>query len=156
MANQYTELAAMPSTELGEILGGLTSTQRDYLLFRAMGTTDMEARKILKISVDRLYGWKKSGLFYQKYRIIEESEEQWAKDAVLMFFDANLPFVVWELLQICYSGSEKSAYDKPHKDKERAIEFFLKELCGISRNVAKSYNFEQFLVELKDENNRRE
>lgn len=141
----------MVQQSLEEVVAGLTSTQRDYLLMRAMGCSSDEARHLTKVNTDRLHNWRRaSPLFVSKVEIIESSDGLWAKDALTTFLDVNLPFIVHELLEICFSGSDKSSYDKPSKDKEKAIEFYLRDLCGVSKAVKKVYNFERFLIELKD------
>lgn len=142
----------MLQQSLEEVVAGLTSIQRDYLLMRAMGCCNDEARHLLKIDTDRLQNWKKvSPLFLSKFAIIEASDGQWAKDALTIYLDINLPFIVHELLEICFSGSIRSSYDRPSKDKEKAIEFYLRDLCGVSKAVKKVYNFERFLIEMKKE-----
>ena len=73
----------MLQQSLEEVVAGLTSIQRDYLLMRAMGCCNDEARHLLKIDTDRLQNWKKvSPLFLSKFAIIEASDGQWAKDAL--------------------------------------------------------------------------
>ena len=139
----------IPSVE--QLVEGLTSTQRDYLLMRAMGCSSDEARNILHINTDRLHNWKRSSpLFAAKLQTMEHSDGQWARDALTIYLDINLPFVVHELLEICFSGSGRGLYEKPHKDKEKAIEFYLRDLCGVSKAVKKAYNFEHFLLELSN------
>ena len=132
------------------VIAGLTKEQRDYLLMLAMGCSNVDARRLSNVSEAQVRSWRRSELFCQKENSIEASEGEWKRDSLSIYLDTKLPFVVGELLTICMSGNNGG---KPHKDKEKAIEFYLKELCGVSRAIAKSTNFEHFIIEMRREEN---
>lgn len=141
---ETTEVANTNRTLEG-LLSGLTHDQRDYLTFVAMKCDVVKARKLANISDSSVTGWRKSEDFCLKEMIVERGEL--STEALDLYLDSKLPYVINELLGICLSGQDG---EKPHKDKEKAIEFFLKDLCGVSKHVSKEMGFYRFLEERKE------
>lgn len=134
--------------DLDAVVAGLPREQREYLLVKAMGCGDSDSRKLSLVTKSQVDGWRKHDYFSSKETAIESSEGSWSRDALSVFLDGKLPYVIGELLGIIMSGADG---ERPHKDKEKAIEFYLKELCGVSKAVKASTNFEHFIIEMRRE-----
>lgn len=132
-------------TSLESLLSGLNHNQREYLTLIAMNCDVVKARNLVNISDSTITGWRKSDDFCLKEMIVEKGDMN--SEALTVYLDSKLPYVMHELVSICLSGGNG---DKPHKDKEKAIEFFLKDLCGVSKHVNKEMGFYRFLEERKE------
>jgi len=139
-----TDLVAQQNIE--SVMAGLPKEQRDYLLMRAMGCSVPDSRKLAVVTKNQVRSWRGNEWFCQKEAIVEASEGSWVRDSLSIYLDDQLPFVVSQLLSIILSGENG---ERPHKDKEKAIEFYLKELCGVSKAVRTSTNFEHFVIEMR-------
>ena len=139
-----TELAVLTHKTLSEILSTTTEFQKSFLILKALGSDDHEAKRITGAATSTHLTWKTDERFTKA--LAEIYNGNYRAEAIEMFLDVNLPSVLGELLLICKSGMDG---ERPHKDKERAIEFYLKELCGVSKHVEKSMSIAQILMQVQ-------
>ena len=139
------EFALVEDTDLKIATKNFTKLQRDFLCFKAMGSKDGDARHQAGVAESTLREWKKDELFLNTYSLVGMGAHK--TEGIEVWLDNQLPVVFSELMNIIGSGSDGN---RAHKDKERAIEFFLKELCGISKHTEKSVSLAKLLVEYKE------
>lgn len=130
---------------LESLIEDATPLQRNFLILKAMGSDDSEAKRIADVSQRTLQYWQDDERFLSISAAVAIGDHK--AEAIEMFLDHNLPSVLGELLLICTSGKNG---ERPHKDKERAIEFYLKDLCGISKHTDKSMSIAKILLEVQD------
>lgn len=143
MEGEYT-LISPPS--LKEALESFGTKQRNFLCFKAMGSDDGEARILASVPESTLRDWKSNELFLNAYNLTAAGDYRTA--AIDIWLDAQLPTVLSQLMHIITSGTDG---ERASKDKEKAIEFYLKELCGYSRHVDKSISLAGMLVDIAKE-----
>ena len=131
---------------LKEALTPLEHRQKTFLCFTAMGSDDSEARSLALVPESTLRLWKENPKFLNAYNFAKVGN--FRTEAIDIWLDAQLPAVLSNLMNIIGSGTDG---ERPHKDKERAIEFYLKEMCGYSRHVDKSISLAGMLVDLAKE-----
>ena len=125
-----------------DILIGLNREQRNYLTFLAMKCESNDAMKLAKVRKEKKDKWMENSEFVSKELTVLEND--FSTEALSIFLDTRMPFVLNSLVNICLSGEDGN---RPSKDKEKAIEFYLKDLCGISKHVNKEMGFYKFLEE---------
>jgi hypothetical protein len=141
-----TALEVIPTKSLSELISKHSPLQKNFLILKALGSDDREARRLASVAESTYNTWKGEDAF--KNTLVAIYDGHFHTEAIELFLDTNLPTVLGELLLICTSGSDG---ERPHKDKERAIEFYLKELCGVSKHVEKSMSIAQILLKVQED-----
>ena len=135
------EFSVIADNTLRTLSTPLSKMQKDFLCLKAMGSSDIEARRMAEVAESTFRLWKENEAFMDSYNIVGTGG--YRTEAIEMWLDNQLPVVFSELMNIVSSGKDGG---RAHKDKERAIEFFLKELLGISKHVDKSMSVASMLI----------
>lgn len=128
-----------PNAKLKDLLENRTSLQKDYLTHLALGATRIEARRIANVSDTSLDNWGKELVFIELEELIE-STDKFRNEALALFIGSNLPMVLSELITVIKGSG---------KDKEKAIEFFLKDMSNITRKIDPKGAYEELLFRIR-------
>lgn len=129
-----------PNAKLKDLLESRTDLQRKYFTQLALGASRLEARRDAGVSDTSVDNWGKDLAFIEIEEIIE-STNKFRDEAFTLFVGDNLPSVLVELMTIIKGNG---------KDKEKAIEFFLKDMSSITHKGGKGKGgYEEMLVRIR-------
>ena len=129
-----------PNAKLKDLLESRTDLQRKYFTQLALGASRLEARRDAGVSDTSVDNWGKDLAFTEIEEVIE-STNKFRDEAFTLFVGDNLPSVLVELMTIIKGNG---------KDKEKAIEFFLKDMSNITHGKGgKKGQYEEFLFRVR-------
>jgi len=128
-----------PDDKLKKLLEPRTPKQREYLTCLALGASRIDARRMVSVSDSSLDNWSKDLAFIEVEELLE-STDRFKDEALTLFIGDNLPFVLTELMIVIRGNG---------KDKEKAIEFFLRDLSDVMHKVDKKGAYEEMLVRIR-------
>ena len=133
---------------LESALSGLPFRQRQYLSVLAMRGDEILARRLSNNDAKVVENWRTDTVFANREAVIQASEGQWKTDGFALWLDDELPEVLSELVNIVHMEPDNA---KALAVKEKAVEFFLKELCGLTKNIRKSVSFDKLILGLMEQ-----
>ena len=135
-------------SDLEAALNGLSFNQRRYLSVLALRGDEIAARRLSSTDGKLVDKWRNDNIFKLREEAVKRSEGEWRTEGFTLWLEDELPSVMEELMGIIHLEADEG---RKLAVKERAVEFFLKDLCGLNRNIRKSVSIDKLILGIMEQ-----
>jgi len=114
----------------------------------ALRGDEIAARRLSSTDGKLVDKWRNDNIFKLREEAVKRSEGEWRTEGFTLWLEDELPSVMEELMGIIHLEADEG---RKLAVKERAVEFFLKDLCGLNRNIRKSVSIDKLILGIMEQ-----